>query len=124
MPQPSGETRHDQLLGVVLHRVALEVNLGSFWKKALATLTATVLEDAAASLIGHAGTESVLLLASALGRLVSHFHGRKKSKIWKKSTLKGRGTRRLATSACLSTNRGIFCKIRSFASKCRFSREP
>ena len=34
MPQPSGETRHEQLLGVVLHRVALEVNLGSFWKKA------------------------------------------------------------------------------------------
>ena len=85
MPQTSGETRHDQLLGVVLHRVALEVNLGSFWKKALATLTATVLEDAAASLSGHAGTESMLLLASSLGRLVSHFHGRKKSKIWKKA---------------------------------------
>ena len=120
MPQPSGETRHDQLLGVVLHRVALEVNLGSFWKKALAAFAATVFEDAAASLGGHAGTESMLLLASALGRLVSNFHGRKKSKIWKKSTLGGRGTRRLAIRTCLSTNRGIFCEIRSFASKCRF----
>lgn len=85
MPQPSGERRHDQLLGVVLHRVALEVNLGSFWKKALATLAATVFEDAAASLSGHAGTESMLLLASALGRLVSHFHGRKKVRFGRKA---------------------------------------
>lgn len=81
MPHPSGEWRHVQLLGVVLHRVALEVDLGSFWKEALATLAATVLEDTTSGFGGHAGTESVLLLASALGRLVSHFHGRKKSKI-------------------------------------------
>jgi len=67
-----------RLLGVVLHRVALEVDLGTFREEALATLTAAVLEDAAASFICHAGSETVLLLARALGRLVSHFHGRKK----------------------------------------------
>ena len=85
MTQSSEEMRHRQLLRVVLLRVALEVNLRSFWKKALATLAATVFEDTAASLSGHAGTESMLLLASALGRLVSHFHGRKKVRFGRKA---------------------------------------
>lgn len=67
--------------------MALEVDLGSFWKEALATLTATAFDDAAASLSGHAGTETVLLLAGALGRLVSHFHGR----IKKVKCLRNRG---------------------------------
>ena len=66
------------LLGVVLHRMALEVNLGTLWKKALPTFTATVLKDAASCFGSHASTETVLLLAGALGRLVCHFHGRRK----------------------------------------------
>ena len=72
--------------------MAFEVNLGSFWKEALATLAAAVFEDAAASLSGHAGTESMLLLASALGRLICHFHGRREKKIsFGKVRLKGAG---------------------------------
>jgi len=91
MPQLSEEVRHEQLFGVVLHRVALEVDLGSFWQEALATLAAAVLEDAASGFGGHAGTESVLLLASALGRLVSHFHGRKKVSFGKRTPSQGAG---------------------------------
>ena len=64
--------------------MALEVDLGTFWKEALTTFTAAVLDDPATSFSRHAGTEPVLLLASALGRLVSHFHGRKKSRVLKK----------------------------------------
>jgi len=45
-----------------------------------ATLTATVLEDAATGFGSHASAETVLLLTSALGGLVSHFHGLKKVK--------------------------------------------
>ena len=56
--------------------MALEVDLGTFREETPATFTATGFDDATASLSGHAGTETVLLLASALGRLVSHFHGR------------------------------------------------
>ena len=85
MPHSLEEMRHHQLLGVVLHRVALEVDLGSFWKEALATLAATAFEDPPTRFGGHAGTESVLLLASALGRLVSHFHGRKKVRFGRKA---------------------------------------
>ena len=75
MTHPSGEMRHNQLFGVVLHRVALEVNLRSFWKKTLATLAATVFEDAAASLGGHAGTETVVTLTLDVARLECPFHG-------------------------------------------------
>jgi len=57
--------------------VALEVNLGPFWKETLASFAATALDDAASSFGCHAGTETVLLLAGALGRLVCHFHGRR-----------------------------------------------
>ena len=91
--------------------MALEVELGSFWKEALATLAAAVLENSTTCLGSHAGTESVLLLAGALGRLVSHFHGRKISGVERISTLGGRGTRRLAIRAVLSINRGIFLEV-------------
>ena len=63
------------LLGVVLNGVALEVNLGTFWEEALATLAATLVQNIATSLGGHTGTEAVLLLASALGWLKGTLHG-------------------------------------------------
>ena len=66
------------LLGVVLHRMALEVDLGTLRKETLPTFTATALEDATSRFGSHASTETVLLLAGALGRLVCHFHGRRK----------------------------------------------
>lgn len=91
--------------------MALEVNLGTLWNEALAALLATVLDDAATSFVRHACTETVLLLASALGRLISHFHGRKKSKVEKLIPAQVSGTRRLAVETGLSTNRGIFLKI-------------
>ena len=66
------------LLGVVLHRMALEVNLGTLWKETLPTFTATALEDATPCFGSHASTKTVLLLTGALGRLICHFHGRRK----------------------------------------------
>lgn len=80
------------LFGVVLHRMALEVNLGTLRKKALPTFTATALEDATSRFGSHASTETVLLLAGALGRLICHFHGRrKKVSFLKKSSYEERG---------------------------------
>ena len=51
------------LLGVVLHRMALEVNLGTLRKKALPAFTATALEDATSRFGSHASTETVSTLA-------------------------------------------------------------
>ena len=81
-PKPKGEDppimrAKTDLLGIVLHRVALEVDLGTLRKEALATFTTAAFDDAASSFGCHAGTETVLLLAGALGRLVCHFHGRR-----------------------------------------------
>ena len=45
--------------------MALEVNLGTFWKKALTTFATALIENITTSLGGHAGAEAVLLLAGA-----------------------------------------------------------
>lgn len=54
----------------VLDDVALVVHLCSLGQKTLATLGATAGEDGAAVLGSHAGAETELALAAALGRLV------------------------------------------------------
>jgi hypothetical protein len=58
----------------VLHRVALEVNLRTLGNETLAALLAAAANDVATGLGGHAGTEPMLVLAGALGGLVSPFH--------------------------------------------------
>ena len=58
----------------VLDGVTLEVNLRSLGNEALATLLAAAANDVAARFRGHAGTEAVLVFASALGGLISPFH--------------------------------------------------
>jgi hypothetical protein len=58
----------------VKHRVALVVNLGTLGDEALAALLTAATNDIAAGLGGHAGAEPVLVLAGALGGLVSPFH--------------------------------------------------
>jgi hypothetical protein len=66
--------RAPSLLGVVLDGVALEVNLGTLGEETLAALAATLVQDVATCLGGHTGTEAVLLLAGAFGRLVGTLH--------------------------------------------------
>ena len=60
----------------MLNRVTVEVKLCALRQETLTPLATTILEDAAASLGRHAGTETVLTFAGALGGLVSHLHGR------------------------------------------------
>ena len=60
---------------VVLVGVALEVDFCALRHQALTTFAAAVLDDATTRLRLHARTESVLLLAAALGWLESPFHG-------------------------------------------------
>lgn len=60
-------------LGVLLD-VALEVNLSTFWKEALAALSAALAKDITACFGTHTGTETVLTFADTLGRLVGAFH--------------------------------------------------
>ena len=60
---------------VVLVGVALEVQLCPFRDQTLAPLAAAILDDTTTGLGLHARTESVLLLATALGWLVGAFHG-------------------------------------------------
>lgn len=90
----SGESRNGRepgtLLRVILHRVALEVNLSTLRKKALTTLTATILEDTATGLGGHACTETMLTLADSLGWLESSFHNFERLEGLKESE-RGRG---------------------------------
>jgi len=57
-------------LNTVLNGVALVVNLHTLGQKTLATLGATTGEDGSAILGSHAGAETELALAAALGRLV------------------------------------------------------
>ena len=57
-------------LNTVLDGVALVVNLHTLGQKTLATLSATAGEDGATVLGSHAGAETELALAAALGRLV------------------------------------------------------
>ena len=59
----------------VLGRVAGVVQLGTLGDQTLAALLAAPLDDVAAGLGRHAGAESVLALAGALGRLEGAFHG-------------------------------------------------
>ncbi len=51
-----------------------EVYFDTFRKQALATLAAAAAEDGSAGLGLHAGAETELLFARALGRLISAFH--------------------------------------------------
>ena len=62
--------------GTVLHRVALVRNLNALRKKALAALLAAAAENVTAGFGRHAGTESELAAAGALGRLIgAEAHG-------------------------------------------------
>ena len=56
--------------------VALEGNFSTFADQTLAAFLAAAAEDRATSLGGHAGTETMLLLASALGRTIGWAHDR------------------------------------------------
>jgi len=55
----------------VLRDVTLEVKLSTLGNEAFAALLAAAFDAIAASLRGHAGTESVLLFACTFGWLVS-----------------------------------------------------
>ena len=63
--------RNDEL--AVLCCVALEVNLCTLRKKALASLLTATTKDVTASFSSHACAETVLALAGTLRRLVSAF---------------------------------------------------
>jgi hypothetical protein len=60
--------------------VAGVVDLDALREKALAATGATTVENGAAALGRHAGAESELPLARALGRLIRAFHKREKSR--------------------------------------------
>ena len=63
------------VLSGVLLDVALEVNFCTFWQQPLASFAAAAIDDRTTTLCGHAGAESVLLLASPLRRSVCRAHG-------------------------------------------------
>ena len=65
--------------------VAFERYFGAFAHEPLATLAATAAQDGATSLGGHAGTESVLLLACALRWAICRTHdlGVFGGKVWR-----------------------------------------
>lgn len=67
--------RVSRLLGIVLDGVALEVNLGTLRKKALATLAAAARDDVTTGFGCHACAEAMLAFTDALGRLVGSLHG-------------------------------------------------
>lgn len=54
-----------------------EVDLDTFWKQAFAALAAAAVQDGPTGFGLHTGAETELLLARALGRLVSAFHSLK-----------------------------------------------
>ncbi len=64
-------TRPPTDLTPVLDGVALIMNLSTLGQKTLPTFGTTAAENGAAVFRGHAGTESKLALAAALGRLIS-----------------------------------------------------
>lgn len=73
------ETRYTSLSSLrVLLDVTLEVDLGTFWKEALTALLTTTTKRVTACFSAHAGAESVLTFAGALGRLKSTFHGERR----------------------------------------------
>ena len=63
--------RRRPLLGL---GVSCEVDFDTFWKEAFAALLAASAQDGPACLGLHAGAETKLLFARALGRLVCAFH--------------------------------------------------
>jgi hypothetical protein len=70
-PAPAGKSYLATTVATtVLIDVALEVNLSTFRQETLAALATTVLQDATTCLCRHTGTETMLLLANSLGRLV------------------------------------------------------
>jgi len=80
--------------GAVLGDVALEVKLRTFGNEALAALLAAALDAIAASLRGHAGTETVLLFAGTFGGLVgTEAHGGAWSELRVPSEARGRDFR-------------------------------
>jgi hypothetical protein len=54
--------------------MALEGNLSTFADQALAAFLATAVQNRATSFGGHASTETMLLLAGALGRTIGRAH--------------------------------------------------
>ncbi|MFM2220667.1 MAG: hypothetical protein RLZZ553_415 [Verrucomicrobiota bacterium] len=63
-------------MGGVLLRVALEGDFSTFADQALAAFLAAAAENRATSFGGHASTETMLLLASALGGTIGWAHDR------------------------------------------------
>jgi hypothetical protein len=65
--------------------VALECHFGTLAHEPLATLAATATQDGATSLGGHAGTETMLLLACALRWAICRTHnlGVFGGKVWR-----------------------------------------
>lgn len=59
----------------VLLDVALEVDLGTLWKKAFTAFLAATTEAVTTSFGAHACAETVLAFAGALGWLIGAFHG-------------------------------------------------
>ena len=70
----AGTYRSRALLRVVLNRVALVLKLGTLGNEALTTFLTTTLDQVPTGFGRHAGTESVLILASSHGRQVGAFH--------------------------------------------------
>jgi hypothetical protein len=60
----------------MLLSMAFELHFATFAHQALAAFLAAAAEDGATSFGSHAGTEAVLLFASALGWTIGRAHGR------------------------------------------------
>ena len=54
--------------------VSCEVDLDTFWKQAFAAMATAAVQDGPTGFGLHTGAETELLLARALGRLISAFH--------------------------------------------------
>lgn len=57
--------------------MSCEVDLDTFWKQAFAAMAAAAVQDGPTGFGLHTGAETELLLARALGRLISAFHNLK-----------------------------------------------
>ncbi len=57
-------------LAAVLHGMALEVDLSTFWNQALTTFLAAAFDAISTCLCGHTSAETVLLFTGAFGWLV------------------------------------------------------
>ena len=74
----SGHSR----LTTVLDRVALVLNFSTLRKKALTALSTTTTQNFASILGSHTGTETKLVLAATLGRLIGPLAHNKKVTVW------------------------------------------